>query len=169
MPEVISNTSPLQYLHQAGLLSLLPSIAGTIVIPPAVRAELMEGRLRGVDLPDVDTLPWIIVRTPASTPALPLASDLGAGEAEVLALALESPGSVVVMDDALGRQVAQTLRIRLSGTLGLLLDAKRRGLLPAVGPTLDRLQALRFRISRSTREAVLRIAGEEPLPPASPA
>ena len=57
--------------------------------------------------------------------------------------------------------VAETLGIRLTGTLGLLLDAKRAGLVPAVGPLLDRLVALRFRVAAHTRAAVLKLAGEE--------
>jgi hypothetical protein len=75
-------------------------------------------------------------------------------------LALESPEAVVVVDDALARHVAETLGLRLKGTLGLLLDAKRAGLIPAVGILLDQLQALRFRIAPHTRAAVLKLAGE---------
>jgi predicted nucleic acid-binding protein len=77
-------------------------------------------------------------------------------------LALESRDAVVVMDDALGRRVAAMLGLRLTGTLGVLLDAKRAGLIPAVGPVLDQLQALRFRLAPHTRIAVLALAGELP-------
>ncbi|MDP3046004.1 MAG: DUF3368 domain-containing protein [Chloroflexota bacterium] len=56
--------------------------------------------------------------------------------------------------------MAETLSIRLIGTLGLLLDAKRVGRVPAVAPLLDQLQALRFRISPLTRAAVIKLAGE---------
>jgi predicted nucleic acid-binding protein len=52
------------------------------------------------------------------------------------------------------------LSIQLTGTLGLLLDAKRIGLVPAVAPLLDRLQELRFRLSSRTRAAVLKLAQE---------
>jgi predicted nucleic acid-binding protein len=75
-------------------------------------------------------------------------------------LALESRKAVVVLDDALARRVAEALGLRLTGTLGLLLDAKRAGLIPAVGPLLDQLQALRFRVAPHTRAAVLKLAGE---------
>ena len=56
--------------------------------------------------------------------------------------------------------MAEALGLRLTGTLGLLLDAKRAGLIPAVGPYLDRLQTLRFRLAPHTRVAVLELAGE---------
>ncbi len=77
-------------------------------------------------------------------------------------LALELRQAVVVPDDALARRVAETLELRLAGTLGLLLDAKRAGLIPAVDPLLDQLQALRFRLALHTRTAVLKLAGEGP-------
>lgn len=75
-------------------------------------------------------------------------------------LALESSDPIVVLDDALARRLAETLKLRLTGTVGLLLDAKRAGHIETVSPWLDRLQALRFRLSPQTRAAVLRLAGE---------
>ncbi|MBI3301920.1 MAG: DUF3368 domain-containing protein [Deltaproteobacteria bacterium] len=160
MPEIICNTSPIQYLWQLGLLHLLPTLTGRVVVPSAVVEELAVGRARGVDLPDPQALDWMITRRPVSLAALPLVNDLGPGETEVLALALESTDAVVILDDALARQVAETLGIRLTGTLGVLLDAKRAGLVPAVAPLLDQLQALRFRLASHTRAAVLKLAGE---------
>ncbi|MGZ8219183.1 DUF3368 domain-containing protein [Methylomagnum sp.] len=91
---------------------------------------------------------------------LPLITDLGAGESAVLALALESRDAVVILDDGLARRHAQRLGLRLTGTLGLLLDAKKAGYIDAVSPLLDGLQSLRFRLDPKTREAVLRRAGE---------
>lgn len=89
MVKTICNTSPLQYLHQIDCLHLLPALAGEIVVPPAVVQELSEGARLGVNLPNVESLPWIIVKSPLSTAALSLIADLGAGETEVLMLALE--------------------------------------------------------------------------------
>ncbi|MBW1918487.1 MAG: DUF3368 domain-containing protein [Deltaproteobacteria bacterium] len=160
MPEIICNTSPLQYLHQIGLLQLLPKMVGRIIIPAAVQEELDQGRRLGIDLPDIDTLPWLAIRQPLSVAALPLVTDLGPGETQVLALALETPDTVALIDDALARRIAETLGIKLTGTLGVLLSAKRAGLLPAVAPFLDHLQELRFRVSPATRSAVLKLAGE---------
>lgn len=133
-----------------------------MIIPPAVAAELAAGRAAGVDVSDPATLDWIVIRPVASAPALPLVSDLGPGEAEVLALALESSGAVVIVNDGLARRVAETLGVKLRGTLGILIDAKRAGLIAAVAPIRDELQGLRFRLARHTRQAVLQEAGEEP-------
>jgi len=74
--------------------------------------------------------------------------------------ALEMPGAIVGLDDALARRVAEALHVPLTGTLGLLLDAKRAGLLQAVKPYLDQLESPRFCLATATRAAVLNLAGE---------
>jgi len=160
LPEVICNTSPLQYLHQIGQLSILPALVGSIVVPPAVLAELDAGIAKGLDLPQLENLQWIRIQAPIGAKAASLITDLGSGESQVLMLALEMPGSVALLDDALARRVATAKGIPIKGTLGLLLDAKRAGHLPAVKPSLDRLQELGFRIAQQTRDAVLKLAGE---------
>lgn len=160
-PDLISDTSPLQFLHQLELLHILSALSHRVVVPPAVVAELNAGRRAGVDLPDLDALDWIEVRPPRSLGSLPPAKGLGLGEREALALGLDSPESVLILDDALARGLAQSLGLPFTGTLGLLVDAKRAGLVPAVSPLLDRLRALRFRLAVHTRLAVLRLADEE--------
>ena len=160
MPEVICNTSPLQYLHQIGQLDLLPKLVEAIIVPTAVVDELAEGRRQSVDVPTPQTLPWIDVRAPSSRQVVRLVADLGPGETEVLLLALESADPVVILDDALARQHAEVLGIRLTGTLGILLDAKQRGLVASVTLLIDDLQRLGFRLSPQTRRVVLRRAGE---------
>jgi uncharacterized protein len=161
LPDVICNTSPLQYLHQIDLLHLLPALVHEVVIPPAVVEEIGIGRSEGVNLPDVAILNWIRVQHPRAEVALPLVSDLGPGETEVLMLGLELPDSIVILDDRLGRRVAETLSLKYTGTLGLLLDAKRAGIISSVRPFLDLLHELRFHLALSTRRAVLQLAGEE--------
>ena len=160
MPEAICDTSPLQYLHQLGVLHILPTLTERVIVPPAVVDELAAGRSLGLDLPNLAKLSWVAVRDPVSAAALPLVAELGPGEAEVLMLALELPDTVVILDDGLARRVAHTLNLRLTGTLGLLIDAKQSGLIPRLEPFLDRLDALRFRVAKHTRDAVLRLAGE---------
>ena len=160
MPEIICNTSPLQYLHQLRALDTLHALAARVTVPFAVANEVTVGKALGIDLPDLNALDWITLRRPSSIAALPLVGELGPGETEVLMLALESPGALVILDDWLARWVAQTIGIKLTGTLGILRDAKKAGLIPAVGPLLDRLQELGFRLAPQTRIVVLRQAGE---------
>lgn len=161
MPEVISDTSSLQYLHQLGLLNLLPRLVGRVIIPQAVFDELEAGRALGHDLPDITSLAWLDVRAPSSSQRI-ASPQLGRGEIEVLALALELPegGAVVIIDDAKARAAAVKLNLKLTGTLGVLLDAKRAGLIAALAPHLDHLDRLGFRLAPHTRSAVLELAGE---------
>jgi hypothetical protein len=135
-------------------------LAGRVIVPPAVVDELSTGISRGLDLPRLTELEWVEVRAPRSLSAVPLVSDLGPGETQVLALALESSEPLALIDDALARRVAVSLGITVEGTLGLLLDAKKRRLVSSVSPLLVRLQSLGFRLDRRTREAVLKLAGE---------
>jgi hypothetical protein len=139
MPETISNTSPLHYLFQCDLLDLLPSLFGQVIIPKAVVAEINEGRALGVSLPAIDALPWACVKTPEDPLLLPLVIGLGPGERETLAHALESPGSLVILDHGLARRYSTHLGLPLIGTLGILVRAKKQGLIPAVRPVMDQL------------------------------
>jgi len=161
LSEVICNTSPIQYLHQLGLLDLLPYLFGRITVPRSVLGELAEGQRVGVALPDMEHLDWADICEASATSVLPLVRDLGPGEREVLALALERPGCWVILDDRLARQVAFRLRIPLLGTLSVLLRAKRAGHLDAVAPILGRLDALGFRLDAQTQTTVLALAGED--------
>ena len=95
----------MQYLHQLDLLNLLPALVGSVTVPPAVVEELSEGQRLGINLPNPLSLSWIIVRSPVSAPALWLISDLGPGESEVLALALETPNSVVILRKIWGQSL----------------------------------------------------------------
>jgi len=162
LSEFICNTSPMQYLHQLELLHILPELAGQILVPKAVVQELDVGKKLGLNLPELSTLEWVTVRQPSSLSALTLVINLGRGETEVLMLALESNDPIVILDDGLARWMAKTLKIRLTGTLGLLIDAKKAGLVPAIEPLLNQLQTLGFRLAPMTRTEVLRMANELP-------
>ena len=160
MPNVICNTSPLQYLHQADVLELLPTLVGQVYVPEAVVTELEEGRRRNVRLPNLEELSWLTVRPVRDRTLLPMVTHLGDGEKEVLALGLETQDALLLLDDRDARRYARSLELDISGTLGILLWAKERGILDAVQPVLDRLQALRFRLNARTRQMVLKHAGE---------
>ena len=160
MPDVISNSSPLQYLYQADVLDLLPALFGQVCVPEAVVAELEEGRRRSVPLPTLADLSWLQVRTVRNRTLLPLVTHLGDGEKEVLVLGRELSDALLLLDDRDARRHAHALELEISGTLGVLLLAKERGILDAVRPVLDRLQALRFRLDARTRQRVLELAGE---------
>ena len=119
MAEIICDTSSFQYLHQLDLLHILEDLAEEIIAPEAVVNELFVGREAGISVPDPETIDWIQIIRPSSSAVLPLVSGLGPGETEVLALGLEMPGTVVVLDDLLARRTAKAMGLPLTGTLGL--------------------------------------------------
>jgi predicted nucleic acid-binding protein len=160
MPDTIADTSVIQYLFQTGLLDLLPRLYSSIVVPNAVAQEISNGRSLGVKLPDLERLPWAQLRSPKLTESMKLVTDLGAGERAVLALGLENPGSLLILDDKLARRYASYLKLRLTGTLGVLLKAKAAGHLLVLKTVLEELDLLSFRVSEDTRKAVLKLAGE---------
>jgi predicted nucleic acid-binding protein len=162
LSELICDTTVFQYLHQVGLLNLLPGLGTSVVVPTAVVRELDEGRKRGIDLPAVAGLGWATVQMPRTKPGLPQGSKLGPGESEVLWLAMERANSVAVLDDIRARRVAHQLGVSFTGILGLLLDAKHAGLLHAVAPVLDQLERRNFYLTQRMRAAILRRAGETP-------
>ena len=146
MPEaVISNTSPLQYLYQLGQLTLLRQFYQQVTVPPAVVQELAAGAARGVALPVLAEVVWLEVRAPSASQVWRVASTLGAGEREALALALETPNALLLLDDGHARRFGRLLGLRMTGTVGVLARATRDGLVPRLAPLLDRLAALGFR------------------------
>ena len=128
MPDlVICNTSPLFYLHRLQNLTLLQKLYGKIVVPEAVVNELEAGRSQGEDVPTITSRDWIEVRPVLVPRMLELTTDFGPGEVEVLALALQEMGSLIIVDDRLAREVARLRNLRLTGTAGVLLKAKHQG------------------------------------------
>lgn len=103
MPEVIADTSPIQYLYQTGLLDLLPTLYGKVTVPSAVASEVEEGRRLKIALPDISTLSWLAVKEVGEKSPLTLASGLGRGEREVIILAEQTPYSLAILGDALAR------------------------------------------------------------------
>jgi uncharacterized protein len=130
------------------------------LIPPAVARELESGSAIGIDLPDIGALPWMKVQAPEGMDKVPTAADLGAGEREVLALGLQVPNAVVILDERLARLHAEALKLSFTGTLGILLRAKVEGRIARLEPVLAYLDRLAFRLSAKTRAAVLELAGE---------
>ena len=161
MPEMaISNTSPIQYLYQLGLMHLLPHFYQQVAIPPAVAEELSTGRSLGVELPDLASLAWLEVRRSDQMQPLPLATMLGIGERQVLALALEMANSLVILDDGRARRIGRLLGLKMTGTVGILARGMREGLIPQLLPMLERLESLGFRLSTEVKAVALRLVGE---------
>lgn len=157
---VISNTSPLLYLHQVGCLDLLRGMYGRVRIPSAVRMELLAGAEQSIAVPDTSALAWIDVQGVTERVLLPTIVDLGPGEAEAIALALSCQGSLLILDDRLGRRIARLSGVACTGTLGVLLKAKQVGLLSRVAPVLEQLRQTTMHLTPELIAMVLKDAGE---------
>ncbi len=83
------------------------------------------------------------------------------GEASAVALAIETPGSRLLLDDRRGRKLAAQHQLPFIGTMGLLLEAKANGVISAVGPYIKKLQAVDFWISEELIDEVLKKANED--------
>ncbi len=162
MPDVICNTTPLQYLHQIGCLQLLPQLYQQLIVPRAVVDELRQGELQGMDLPSLGVLEWVSVQTVSSVDLRRVPAGLDAGEREVLALALGKADPLVILDDAAARNQARLLGIYFTGTVGVLIKAKQTGLIPAIRPRLDQLDRAGFYLRPEVRAQVLELMGEAP-------
>lgn len=161
MPEItIVNTSPIFYLHRLGLLEILNRLYGDITIPEAVRNELEKGYIQGEDVPELENYPWIQIMNVAMPEYLNLIADLGLGESEVLAIATNHPTALVILDDKLARRIAEMQEFRLTGTAGVLLRSKEKGLIPALKPVIEKLLSLSFRLKPDLVKTILELAGE---------
>jgi predicted nucleic acid-binding protein len=80
--------------------------------------------------------------------------------AAAIALALENRADLVLLDERKGRKVARRLGLSVRGTLGVLVEAKKRGHVALVGPVLDRLVRAGFRVSDAVKDEIRRSAGE---------
>jgi uncharacterized protein len=136
----VCNASPIIGLVQIAQSRLLQSLFTTILVAPAVAFEVE---------PTLPVRPeWIQVKSLA----LPLHSatesrSLGRGEKETISLGMEIQADRIILDDYQARELAKRLGLHVVGTVGILLAAKRRQLIPSVKPHLDSLLEVGFFLS----------------------
>ncbi len=164
MPEpsqtVVVNATPVIALALINQLDLLRRLYGEALIPPAVRAEVLAGGPGSPGFVELQRAEWIRVTDLQDPRRADLLSDLDRGEAEVIALAQELNATLVIVDERLARRHVRRLGLKLTGTLGVLLKAKERGLIPVVKPLIDRLQRGGFRLDDFVIAEVLQLACE---------
>ena len=135
---VFSNTTPFISLCSANLLHLLPSVFGEVIVAPSVAEECSEGGK--IFVPDLTTLPWVKVQPVQSERHLPALFELDRGERDTLLLAALHSDALVVMDEKLGRNMAEYMGLRVTGTLGVLAKARSLGLIPSFTAAATRMQ-----------------------------
>jgi uncharacterized protein len=159
---IVSNASPLIALIRIGQLDLLRQLYSEILIPEAVWHEVV---VEGADQPGaeaVSSASWIVRRTVTNRALVHgLQQELDAGEAEAIALAVEMDAPLLLMDERLGRDTARHFGMRYTGVVGVLIEAKRKGIVQAIQPHLDALRDLAgFRVSEALYRRVLQDEGE---------
>ena len=157
---IIADSSPLIGLARIGQLSLLPKLARRIVLPRAVFAEVTAARGDAPGAAEVAAQTWIEIMEADPAVVASLRILVGRGEAEAIALAQRETGAVLLMDDLRARKLADRLGLRRMGTVALLGQAKREGLIPALKPALEALVANNIFISQRLIDAALREVGE---------
>lgn len=149
---VVSDTSPLNYLVLIEEVEVLPAIFGRVVVPPAVIDELQGPRAPDALEPWIAAPPsWLEIRSPESS-GTSLA--LGRGEREAICLASEL-SALCLIDDRKARREAERMGVRVTGLLGVLAEARDRGLIDAE-VVVERLTMTSFRASRALIAAILR-------------
>ncbi len=156
----VLDASPLIALGKVSAIALLERICPDLIIPEGVVRELDQG-------PDDPARIWIheqglpFVRRVETVPSLVLAWDLGKGESEVISWAYLNPGYDAILDDRAARNCASALGIKVIGTIGLVLLAKKEGALSQVKPLLRQLDESGFRIAPALLHAACKLANEK--------
>lgn len=151
MPKIIiSDTSCLIILTKIGELELLQKIYGQIITTPEIAAEYAE------PLPD-----WIIIKEVTDKYRQQiLEMQIDKGESSAIALALEILNSTIILDDYKARKIAKQLGITYTGTIGVIIKAKLKEIIPSVKPLLEKIKQTDFRLSAEIELLALKEAGE---------
>jgi len=154
------NTSPLIFLTKGGFLDLLQVISPSIIVPSAVATEIREYGETDVTAVALKNTDWLVVQETPPVPNVIQTWDLGLGESDVLTWGYANPGTEVILDDLAARRCAATLRIPVRGTLGIVIAAKQRGIIPAARPVLEQLRLCGMYLSDRVINQALALVGE---------
>lgn len=151
---MVSDTSAITSLLLIDRVDILQSLYGEILVPPAVERELL--RFHAV-------LPAPIQVRPVRSDAMleKLLGVLDEGEAQAITLAQQLSADLLIIDEKQGRAIAHQSGLRYMGLVGLLIEAKHKGIIPELKSTFDQLlQKAGFRLSPALYEMILSDEGE---------
>lgn len=158
--QAVVNASPLIFLSKAGVIHFLQQAAPDIVVPQVVALEVGRRGRNDITARTLANNPWVATVEVPVIPPLIQSWDLGPGESAVLAYARTHPGLVAIIDDGAGRRCAETLGVPLLGTLGLIMIAKKRGLIPTARPVIALLKQQGMFLSESIIDRAMDLIGE---------
>jgi predicted nucleic acid-binding protein len=156
----VVNASPLIFLARGGMLDFLRLAGDEVVVPQAVADEVQRREMADVTAQALRQTAWLVTVATPPVPPLIQAWDLGAGESAVLSWAYAAPGTEAIVDDLAARRCAAALGIPVRGTLGLVLTAKQRGLIPLARPVLEQLRQAGMYLSDGVLNQALALVGE---------
>ena len=157
---LIADSGPLLGLAQVDCVGHLQHMYEAVLVPQAVADEIAGQGVfrRAADLFDREN--WIhICNVVGNQPAL-MPVFLGRGEVEVIQLGVEQPGSLLLIDDYRARRTAEALGMKCTGAAGVIVRAKRMGLIDYVRPLLERMRKNGYYISESVVQNACNHAGE---------
>lgn len=157
----IANASPLILLGKAKKIVLLGEIGKQVIIPEAVIYEISAKEDGKLILDFLEDDARFIIQENIEVPNYLLAWDLGAGETQVIALALELNPERVVLDDMEARKCAKTFDLNVIGTLGLVARAKHLGIIEQAKPVFQKLSDSGMYIDSTLLDALLVELGEQ--------
>lgn len=154
---VVSDSSVLINLAGLQKLDLLNALYGQLIVPESVWEEVVTRGHGKLGTSAIQAAEWIEVRSVKNLALVhSLRQDLDAGEAEAIAVAVETEADLLLIDERLGRATAHYFGLRYVGLVGVLIAAKRRGLIATVKPDLDRLRnEIGFYLSDTLYQRVL--------------
>lgn len=159
MSDIISNATPLIAFARIEQLPLMRQIVRQVIIPEAVAKEISSYVAFGTIKLSQES--WIRVEALRSEAQMQLLlPTLDRGEAEVIALALERQAKLVLIDELAGRKVAESLQLKVTGSVGLLIQAKQIGEIQAVEPLLTAMREAGIYFSQRFIDEVLRYVDE---------
>ena len=160
MRKVIVNSTPLIVLSGVGRLDLLKKLYGEVIIPKAVYREVT-AKKDSVCMQVIGESDWIhIEKIRDRSEKKMYKAKLHEGEVEVMILAQEKQADLVVIDDNAAKKTAKYLGLMVTGTIGVLIKAKKLGHLDAVRLVLDEIKENGFYIGTALEKMVLEQAGE---------
>ena len=156
---IVSNAGPLIALAKIERFGLLRELFGKLYIPQAVYDEVVvigTGRA-GANETEQAVGDWIEVQEVKDLVMVKsLLTKLGKGESEAIALALEAKADLVLLDDYKARATAEFMGLNMTGTVGMLSRAQKKGLISDLRPLLDELRARGFRLSDKVYAQILK-------------
>jgi predicted nucleic acid-binding protein len=157
----VINTGPLLALMRGGVIAQLRSLPYRFISTPHVMSELAS---LAPDPAQLIAKAGVVIEPLQGGLDARLRKSLDDGEASVIQLALQRGVRTVCIDEKKGRRFARRRGLILTGALGLLLQLKRRKLIGAIAPVIDRMVAAGTFLSEELIGDVLAEAGEKPAP-----